>query len=305
MISTDRLGGIAAFVHAVEAGSFMAAAERMHLSRSAVAKSVARLEERIGAQLFHRTTRSQSLTDAGAAFYTRCVRVLAELELAEEEVGSKQDEIVGKVRITMPVELGRRCIAPVLFALAQRHPRMELDMSLTDRRIDIVEEGYDIAIRSGPLPDSHEFKVRSLGAEVLVVCAAPAYLALHGTPATESDLARYDGILYGRGNRGGRWHFRSAGGKETLAAISARICLDDLDAILTAAKSGLGFARVPAWQAAQALRDGSLVRLLADLEAESIPLHAVWPQTRHLSRKLRVVIDELVAQLPPMLDASA
>ncbi|HEX7642453.1 MAG TPA: LysR family transcriptional regulator [Burkholderiaceae bacterium] len=303
MTSIDRLGGIAAFVHAAEAGSFSAAAERMHLSRSAVVKSVARLEERVGAQLFHRTTRSQSLTDAGSAFYKRCVRALAELELAEEEVGSKHDEIAGKVRITMPVELGRRCIAPVLFALAQRHPRMELEMSLTDRRVDMVEEGYDVAIRSGPLPDSHEFKMRPLGEEALVVCAAPAYLASHGTPAAESDLAQHNGILYGRLNRLGHWHFRSSRNRETVAAIPARICVDDLDAILTAAKSGLGIARLPGWLAAEALREGSVVRLLPHLEVASIPLHAVWPQTRHLSRKLRVVIDELAAQLPPTLSA--
>ena len=303
MTSADRLRGIAAFVHAAEAGSFSAASERMHLSRSAVAKSVARLEERVGAQLFHRTTRSQSLTDAGIAYYDRCVRALAELELADEEIGSKQDEVAGRVRITMPVELGRRCMAPILFTLAQRHPRLELDMSLTDRRVDMVEEGYDIAIRSGPLPDSHEFKMRVLGEEALVVCAAPAYLASHGTPETENDLGHHVGILYGRHNRLGRWRFHSTAGRETTANIPARICLDDLDAILTAAKSGLGIARVPAWLAADALRDGSVIALLTELKAESIALHAVWPQTRHLSRKLRVVIDELAAQVPRMISS--
>jgi len=288
MSIANHLNGIHAFVQTAECGSFSAAAVRMHLSRSAVAKSVARLEDRLGTRLFHRTTRSQSLTDDGQALYQRCVRVLAELEQAEDDLGHGRHDIAGRLRMTMPAHL-RRGLGPILFRLALRHPGLRLELSFTDRLVDVVEEGYDLAVRSGPLPDSVHYHARFLGSEALILCAAPGYLAAHGTPRAVSDLAGHRGIFYGRA--------------DDTAALPAGCRIDDLESMLLATQSGLGISRLPAWLAAEALRDGSVVRVLPERQPEAIPLHALWPRTRHLSRKARLVIDELVAHMPSMLQA--
>ena len=305
MSAADRLSGIALFVQAAEAGSFSAAAEHLHLSRSAVAKSIARLEARTGTQLFHRTTRSQSLTETGAVFYQRCVRVLEELDAAEEALQQGRDEAVGKMRISMPVELGRRVLGPVLFDLARRHPRLQLTLSYADRRADLVEEGFDLAIRSGALTDSPLLKMRKLGDQAMIVCAAPGYLAERGRPQTPEDLSRHAGLVYGRARNFGEWTFHTGTGTETVATLPARLCLDDLDALLAAATAGLGIARLPTWLANGALRAGHVVQLLGEYAIPPYPLHLVWPQARQLPRRVRIVIDELVGVVPPLLAPSS
>ncbi|GAB3256290.1 LysR substrate-binding domain-containing protein [Chitinimonas naiadis] len=302
MATADRLGGIAAFVSAVEAGSFSAAAERLNLSRSAVGKSVARLEERVGVRLFHRTTRSQSLTDEGQAFYARCVRALAELEQAEDELAQGQQAPSGKLRITMPVLFGRHCIAPVLLDLARRYPRLQIEASFSDRRSDVVEEGYDLAVRSGTVADTPGLKVRKLGEHQMLVVAAPGYLTQRGTPQSLTDLASHDGILYGRAGRLGEWQFRGPDGGQINATIQPRLAFDDLEALLDAAKAGLGIARLPDWLTNQSLREGALVRLLPQETSLTFAVHLLWPQTRHLAPKVRVVIDALAEVIPPILN---
>ena len=149
----DRLGGIEVFVQAAEAGSFALAADRLNLTRSAVGKSIARLEARLGARLFHRTTRQQSLTDAGQAYYDRCVRALAELHDAEAELDSGRRSPQGRLRVSAPLVFGRHCVAPVLRELALQYPQLQIDISFNDRVVDLIEEGYDLGIRIGPLPD--------------------------------------------------------------------------------------------------------------------------------------------------------
>ena len=297
MVNPDRLSGIAAFVHAAEAGNFSAAADRMRLSRSAVAKSVARLEERIGTRLFHRTTRSQSLTEDGALFYQRCLRVLAELDQAEDALSDSRSEVSGRIRITMPVQLGRRCIAPLLFTLAQAHPRLQLDLSFSDRRIDLIEEGIDLAIRSGVLPDSSDYQMRLLGMQRMVLCASRAYLDKQGSPASLTELSNFDCIIYGRGQASGVWRFERDGGGESVIEVPARMCMDDLDTMLAAVHAGLGIARLPVWLIGTDLKAGTIVQVLASESAVSYPLHLIWPASRQHSRRLRVVIDELVARL--------
>ena len=298
----EHLRGIAAFVHAAEAGNFSLAAERMHLSRSAVAKSVARLEARLGVRLFLRTTRSHSLTDDGQLFYQRCVQILRDLELAEEELGQGRDEAVGKVRITMPVLLGRRCIAPVLFALAQQHAGLQLELSFTDRCVDMVEEGFDLAIRSGPLPDSATLAARYLGEQRRLLCASPSYLAQRGEPQTLAELAGHDGILYGRAAQRGEWRFLNGASGESAAAIGARFCMDDLEMMLVAAEAGLGIARLPSWLIGESLQAGRVQPVLTRQIIPAYPVHIVWPRARQTSRKLRIVIDALLDGVPTLLD---
>ncbi|VVE43935.1 HTH-type transcriptional regulator DmlR [Pandoraea pneumonica] len=316
--SPDRLSGISAFVAAVDAGSFAGAAERLHLTRSAVAKRIARLESRLAVRLFHRTTRSQHLTDEGQTFYQRCTKVLTELSEAEAELSAGTQSPMGKLRVTMPVQIGRQCIAPVLLALAKTHPQLRLEMAFSDRRIDLIEEGYDLAVRSGRLDDTPGLKARSLGEQTMILCASPAYLAEHGTPNLPAELADHERLMYGRGSNVYEWPtFVPDATTQTVSADTRtpansgthgfpggrtpRFVLDDLVALVTAAEQGLGIVCLPSWIAALPLRTGTLVRLMPHTRSAGTPLHLVWPDTRHPSPKLRAAIDALVQAAPELL----
>jgi DNA-binding transcriptional LysR family regulator len=300
----DRLSGIAVFVQAVEAGSFARTAERMHLSRSAVAKSIARLEERLGVRLFHRTTRSQSLTDEGQAYYERCLRALDELESGEAAVNAGRSVPSGRVRLSMPVLFGRRCVAPVLVRLAQRYPALELTVSFTDRVVDLVDEGVDLVIRSGPLLDSSGIVARRLGVQEASLYAAPAYLTHYGEPLTIADLESHRAILYGRGNRDTTLKIRDEDGRLRDVVVSHQLRFDDLEAIAEAALDGAGLARLPSWSIAEHVAQGRLVPVLKEASRVTFDMHLMWLASRHLPQRLRVVIDELMASVPSLLTES-
>jgi DNA-binding transcriptional LysR family regulator len=298
----DRLSGIAAFVNAAEAGSFALAAERMHLSRSAVGKTIARLEDQLGTRLFRRTTRSQSLTEDGHAFYERCVRALAELEAGEATLHAGRRDPQGRLHVSVPVLFGRRCIAPILLELAQRYPHLELQISFTDRVTDLVDEGIDLVVRSGRLRGATAGLVaRKLGEQVMALCAAPAYLAKHGMPRTVEELANHEGIFYVTGRQEAAWPLPDENGEWKSVAARHRLRLDDLETILAAAIAGAGIARMPCWLIADALDSGALVKVLPELPGPRIELHLAWQQTRHLPSRMRVAIDELAARVPAIL----
>ncbi|WP_118183656.1 LysR family transcriptional regulator [Paraburkholderia phosphatilytica] len=306
---SDRLSGIAAFVNAAEAGSFALAAERMHLTRSAVAKSIVRLEDRLGTRLFHRTTRSQSLTEDGHAFYERCVRALAELEAGEATLSAGRRDPYGRLHVSVPVLFGRRCVAPVLLALAARYPRLELQISFTDRVTDLVEEGVDLVIRSGRLRDASAALVaRKLGEQAMILVASPGYLARHGVPAGVDDLAGHQGVIYASGRRNANWPVPDTGGANggwRDIEIAHRLRLDDLETIVSAAKADAGIARLPCWLIADEVRAGALVRVLPELSGPRVDVHLAWLRTPHLPLKMRVAIDELVTRIPPLLAIGA
>jgi DNA-binding transcriptional LysR family regulator len=298
----DRLSGISAFVAAADAGSFAGAAQRLHLTRSAVAKRIGRLEVRLGVRLFHRTTRSQHLTDEGQTFYQRCTKVLAELSEAEDELSAGSQTPMGKLRVTMPVQIGRQCIAPVLLSLAKAHPQLRLEMAFSDRRVDLIEEGFDLAVRSGRLDDTPGLKARPLGEQTMLLCASAAYLAANGTPQTVEDLADHERLMYGRGANLYQWPALSKLGEASAATRrTPRFVLDDLVALVHAAEQGLGIACIPRWVVMQSLSAGTLVQLLPQTYTPGTPLHLVWPDTRHPSPKLRAAIDVLVSAAPALL----
>ena len=297
---SDRLSGIREFVSAVEAGSFAAAGLRLNLSRSAVGKAVARLEARLGTRLCHRTTRALSLTEDGMAFYERCLKALKELEAAELAVESGRLEPVGKVQVTVPVVIGRRCVAPVLFDVARRYPALVLEMSFTDRPVDLIGEGYDLAVRNGALPDDPGLMSRALVRQRMTVCASPAYLAKHGRPATLADLEAHQAIDYANPRHTRSWLFPAERGALTEIAMKGRLRLDDLEAIADAAVAGLGLAWVPYWLIRSRLASGELVALFEDPAAE-FTTSALWPATPFLPLRVRVLIDALAARLPAMM----
>jgi len=296
----SQLHGIAAFVEAAEAASFALAAERMGLSRSAIGKSVARLEARLGVQLFHRTTRSLSLTDEGALFYERCAGALADIGSAEQSMASSRAEPGGRIRISLPVLLGRRCIAPALVALGKAHRQLEFDVAFTDRPVDLVDDGIDLAVRTGALANEAGLKARRLGVQAMVLCAAPAYLHVRGTPATLDQLAAHDMLPYGKRQRLVPWRFLDHGRQRELAPMG-RIRFDDLEAIADAATAGCGMAWLPAWLVARRLATGELVEVLPATRGPGFDIHALWPAGRFLPARVRLVIDTLVQELPGVL----
>jgi DNA-binding transcriptional LysR family regulator len=194
----DRLTSMAAFVKAVDLGSFAAAAAALDLSGPMVGKHVQFLEERLGVRLINRTTRRQSLTDFGRAYYERCRVVLAEVEAADALAADQLSEPRGKLRVTMPVHFGRRCVTPILLELAQQYPALELDLSFNDRIIDLAEDGYDLAIRTGHLENKAGVIARRVARQRMIVCASPSYLESHGRPEQLEDLASHRAITYHR-----------------------------------------------------------------------------------------------------------
>ena len=296
----DRLTGVSIFVETVEAGGFSAAAARLHLSRSAVGKTVARLEGRLGVRLFHRTTRSQSLTEDGQAFYERCLRALDELRAGEAMLDSGRREAAGRLRVSMPVLFGRRCVAPILTRLAQRHPRLELELNFSDRRVDLIEDGFDLAIRNGPLGEGAGLTARRIAYQRIAVCAAPAYLAARGKPLTIEDLLTHDAVTYAsrHSSRDFTWKFPRDGQTPLEIAPKARLRFDDLEAIADAATAGFGLAWLPCWLIRERVRSGELVRVLEDNPGMVLESHALWPQTPHLPLRVRLAISAVASELP-------
>jgi DNA-binding transcriptional LysR family regulator len=293
----NRFDGIDLFLQVVESGSFARAAERLHLSRSAVGKSIARLESRLGVRLFLRTTRSQTLTAEGSLLLEHAHRAHSEMEAAQALLESGKQILRGKLRVSLPVLFGRRCVAPVLLELAREHPELVLELSFSDRVINLVDEGFDFAVRNGQLEDSTDLIARPLSWHDMRLCAAPSYLARYGTPASPDELMQHQAIFYLNKTRPLEWQLTINGQIERFKP-EGRFYMDDLDAIADAAEAGDGIAWLPYWLINERLHSGRLVQILPDTAGVRLPIHAVWPKTRWLPLKVRMAVDRLREQLP-------
>lgn len=301
----NRLDGVAVFVEAVEAGSFSRAAERLALSRSAVAKTIARIETRLGVRLFHRTTRLLSLTEDGHAYYERCLRAIEELRAAEALLESGRREVNGRLRVSMPTLLGRHCIAPILLSFARKHPKLELELSFSDRAIDIVADRIDLAIRNGPVGAANgQLRTRRLPGQKKVLCASPEYLAARGRPENIESLAAHDVLQFRRADFAQPWPWMlpDAEGKLCEVTLSSRLNFDDLEVVADAAAAGMGLAWLPLWLVRDRFRTGTLVPLLDKHPGASVECHALWPATQHMPLRLRLAIDTLVSELPDLVE---
>lgn len=297
----DRLTSMAVFVKAVDLGSFAAAAAALDLSGPMVGKHVHVLEQRLGVRLLHRTTRRQSLTELGRAYYERCRVVLAEVEAADAIAADQRTEPHGKLRVTMPVLLGRRCAAPVLLELARRYPALEIDLSFSDPIVDLAEAGFDLAIRTGVLESRAGVIARRIARQHMIVCASPAYLEQRGRPRQIADLANHDTIIYRRSGRVRPWLFPRDGQPAVSIMPTGRLRLDDLDAIADVATAGMGLAWLPSWLVRERIAAGNLVRLWPGQPAFLYDCHAVWLRTSHLPLKVRLAVDALAATLPKLM----
>ncbi|TJW07255.1 MAG: LysR family transcriptional regulator [Mesorhizobium sp.] len=299
----DRLASMAVFVKAVDLGSFAAAAAALDLSGPMVGKHVRFLEERLGVRLINRTTRRQSLTDFGRAYYERCRVVLTEAEAADALAADQLSEPRGKLRVTMPAHFGRHCVTPVLLELARQYPSLELDLSLSDRFADLAEDGYDLAIRTGIPDDKAGVTARRVARQRMVVCASPSYLEVHGRPLRIDDLGSHHAIIYRRLGRVVQpWLFPRNDQPALEITPVSRLRLDDLDAIADAAAAGMGLAWLPYWLVRERIKAGTLVPLLPEQPGFLYVAYALWLQTPHLPLKVRLAVDALAAALPKFME---
>jgi len=300
MIPAACLQGLVAFVQTVEAGSFTLAGQRMGLSKSAVAKAVARMEQRLGVKLINRTTRSLRLTAEGESFHESCLRALGELDAAQALLAVRRGRPSGRLRVDLPLSFGRRIVAPILLELGERYPELTLEISFNDRRVDPIEEGIDLAIRMGDLGDSAGLIARRLFRQRSAICAAPAYLATHGRPSTVEDLAAHACIRFGREGRIAAWRLTAPDGSTRTLTPAGRLIMGHGEAVLDAALAGQGLAYLPTWLMGAALARGELEMVLSDSAVDDIPVHALWPKTRDLAPKIRVVVDDLLRHFSPV-----
>jgi DNA-binding transcriptional LysR family regulator len=292
----NRIGDIAAFVAVVKAGSFTNAAKATGLTRSAVGKSVVRLEAQLGVRLLNRTTRSLSLTDEGHAMYERCRQILEDLEEVDEMMARRRLTPSGTLKLTAPLSFGQRHILPVLNAFLSLWPELQANISFTDRFVDLIEEGFDIAIRIGkPAADSRVL-TRTIAWQHMVTCASPAYLARRGTPLEPRQLPEHDAIFFMNAERRRTWRFAGPDGPFTFEG-PGRVNIDSSEAMRASAISGFGLVQLPRYMLDDAIRDGRLVTVLDAFTAAPEPIRAVYPSKRHLSPRIRAFIDFLVERL--------
>ncbi|MEX3959382.1 LysR family transcriptional regulator [Trinickia sp. EG282A] len=298
----DRFDGVQLFVEVVDAGGFARAGERLSLTRSAVGKAIARLEERLGVQLFQRTTRNQCLTEDGQQYYERCLRAIEELRAAEIMLENGRREVIGKLRVTLPTLFGRYCVAPVLRAYAREHPKLELELNFSDRQVDVIAEGFDLAVRNGVAGNGATLRARRLVNQRKVLCASPAYLATRGEPHTLADLAKHDLLPYWRNEHGLIWLLPDATDALVDFQPTSRLRFDDLEAIADAAADGMGLAWLPYWLIRDRMRCGELVEIWGHRPTAVIECYAVWPAAQYLPLRSRLAIDVLATELPKRLE---
>jgi DNA-binding transcriptional LysR family regulator len=291
----DRSGQMIAFVRAVELGGFSPAARELGLSPSAVSKLVTRLEDRLGVQLMVRTTRRLALTPEGGAFFQRSQRILAEMEEAETEVSQFRRSPRGLLRMHTGVAFGLHQLARVLPEFLDHYPEIRLDLTVTDREVDLVEEGVDLAIRMGPLAESSLHARRICDLE-RVICAAPRYLKRHGTPRTPDDLARHNCIWITTLPALRRWPFDTPDGQR-LVEVSGNVVANNAETMLQLALMGVGIVRLVDALVGEPIGKGELVPILTDCHhVEPVPLYAVYPHGRQRSPKVTAMVNFLVAR---------
>ena len=296
----DRFTSLLAFVRTVERGSQAAAARELGITPAMVGRHLRALEDRLGTRLLHRSTATQSLTAAGTAFHARAVSVLEQLDAAEHATADPGTAPRGLLRVNGPMVFGVRHLAEAVAQFARAHPAVRVELVLNDRVVDLVDEGYDMAVRIGHLADS-ALMARRLASCPMVACASPEYLLRRGAPGTPAELRGHDTLLYSYASGGNTMLFRGPGGVEAPVRLSGTFSANNGDALLAAAVAGAGLIVQPAFIVGEALRDGRLVPILPGWTVPDLPIHAVYPSSRHLSPKVRGLVDALLARFrdPP------
>jgi DNA-binding transcriptional LysR family regulator len=288
----DRFEEMRVFAAVVDAGSFVRASDALPMSKAAVSRHVADLETRLGVRLLHRTTRKLSLTGEGEVFYARCKELLATVEEAEAEITSRSAEASGQLRINAPFTFGLLHLAPLWVEFMAMHPKVTLDVTLSDRMVDLVDEGFDLAVRIARLPDSTLIS-RQLTTTRMVLCASPTYLRQHGTPQHPLELVQHDVAAYSLFSMGENWVFDGPDGPVSVK-VSPRLRSNNGDTCRMAALRHLGIVLQPSFLVGPNLQDGTLVEVLPEFQSLELGVYAVFPSRKFVSPKVRLLIEFLV-----------
>jgi LysR family transcriptional regulator for bpeEF and oprC len=290
----ENLTGILAFVRTAEARSFTAAARALGISPSGVSKAIARLEAGFKVRLLHRTSRSVTMTPEGAVFYERCRQVLTDLEDAEQVLSAAHETPRGSLRVTLPLSLGRLHLARLIPEFLQRHPEITVHASATDRMVDLIEEGFDVAVRLGQPPDTR-LVARQLTGGFLMTCAAPSYLKRHGTPATPEDLANHNCAQFVVPSSGVArdWSFRR-GAQLFRVPVQGNLSFDHAECLVEAACSGSAVIQISSYVTGDAIRSGALRPILTSFAADAPAMWVLYPHNRHLTPRVRAFVDFLL-----------
>ena len=289
----DVLSGIRAFTKVVEEGSFTSAAKALGLPKSTVSRHVAALEDHLGVRLLHRTTRTLRPTEAGEGYYERARQILSDVDDAESEVTEMQASPRGRLRVTAGVSFGAAYLGDIVAEFSRRYPEVEVEISLTDRFVDLIGEGYDVAIRAGRLDDS-SLIARRLGSARLVICGSPAYLKERGTPRSVEDLKEHHCIRYGHSRHGSAWPLK--GGS---IPVSGRVTIDNGELMRSVALRGIGLCMLPVFICGRDLAAGRLVSVLEHEIQDAGGVYAVYPHSRNLSAKVRAFVDHAAEACDP------
>ncbi len=290
----DPLSGVTVFVAAARADNFTQAADRMGLTKSSIGKTIARLEQRLGVKLFHRTTRFTRLTADGEAYLAACTSALDEVTAAQAALSSSNRILSGRIHIDMPVAFGRRVLLPALIEITRPHPGLSLSLTFTDATSDLLHDDVDIAIRFGALKDSSHLVARRLAIQERVICASPEYLRAMGEPVSLQDIRRHRCIVGSPKGPPLAWFIRDEG-EEKRVTPPATHQLSDGEAMVDAAVSGLGLAQFPISLVRQHINDGRLKAVLQAYSGVGVDIHAVWPKRAQLSPRVRYLVDALIS----------
>ncbi len=289
----DRLQALEVFVRVAESQSFSEAARRLRASKSAVSRAIGALEAELGARLFNRTTRSLNLTEAGRAYFERVSRILADLEEADHALSHLQAKPRGRLQVSAPMSFGFLHLAPALPDFLGRFPEVDIDLSLGDRFVDLVDEGFDLALRIGALPNS-SLMARRLAPIRRSLCASPDYFKRRGIPQTPDDLKSHECLRNSNVAQPQEWRFVDTGGGPLSVAVSGRVSANNGDALRVLALAGVGVASLPTFIIGADLKMGALVAALDEFLPQDLALNAVYPHARHLSPKVRAFVDFMV-----------
>jgi DNA-binding transcriptional LysR family regulator len=288
----DRFEELRTFVAVVEAGGITAAADRLGIAKSAISRRLADLEERLSVQLFRRTTRRMSLTDSGQGFYERCLRILADLDEAELAVSQEHATLRGRLRVAVPLSFGLGHLSPAVDVFLRAHPDIVFDLDLNDRQVDLLAEGFDLAVRIADLQDS-SLIARRLAPVRHVVCASPDYLAANGTPRRPEELADHACLVYTNAPAPASWEYADSNGRQGRVQVRARVRANNGDSLRQAAEDGHGIVMGPSFILYGSIERGALVPVLTDCRWPLLNAYALYPRTRHLSRRVRAFVDFL------------
>ncbi|GAB4226639.1 MAG: LysR family transcriptional regulator [Elainellaceae cyanobacterium] len=288
----DKFESIRAFTKVVESSGFAAAARELELSRSAVNKLVINLENELGVQLLQRSTRRVTPTETGLAFYERCINILAQLEEAELAVSQLQEEPKGTLRINAPMSFGTIHLAPAVAEFMTKYPDLQVQLTLNDRFIDPIEEGFDVTIRIAELTEASTLIVQPIAPVKRVVCASPVYLAKHGTPTHPTELRHHACLHYGYLSSRNQWKLIGPDDTYTIA-IQGVLCSNNGEVLRDAAAQGLGITSLPTFIVGDCLRDGSLQVILPEFHPPESFVSVIYPPNRHLSAKIRLLAEFL------------